>query len=696
MANKQAPKANKQECVLLPGRKPEELKLTVAGNIVKHLGVQMYAGRPVPAIAELISNAWDADATKVEVHLPLDEAWESTDPGHYIQVSDNGNGMTWDMVRDAYLNVGRDRRKAEKTDKSPEGRRLQGRKGVGKLAGFGVAGILEIQTVHKDPDPGIKKKALIWFKLDLSELTRVEQGPAPVDVIYAGPINKAPAKTRTTKGTTVTLRQLHERNARNADSFHHSMAQRFLLIGPQFRVRINGEDLRDEAIELQWREPKSGWATDNVPGCGPIKYWIGFTEHPRKQNEGELSGILIYTRGKISQEETFFDISGGVTGQHGLRYMVGMVKAEWLDASADSPDHIATPRDSIAWESPEGTAFKEWGQTLLRRCLSEWAKFRASLREKQIREVSPEVQARIERLAPSYKDVALQFVDKFKSVEMEPTEFQDILSWFLDALENATLRSILQRLRDTDIADLEQLDDLLSKMEVRTAVTLLQIIDSNLGAIEALERMHHQDAKERGVISKHLENNPWLIETTWMLNKTEARVATWIEKEFGLTRKRQKGDDDRVDFFCVGVGGTLHIVEIKRGAHVASVKDINQADKYRKYVLKRFGEPSDPKAIKYASVQSHLIAAELHPDAQSIKESFANSGWVFFTTWDDLIERAKQSHNQFREILQKRAGESEETLGPETVDSSADSPIDTQPTKKPSNNALHKKKGHKK
>ena len=697
MASKQAPKAGEKERILLPGRKAEELVLTVAGNIVKHLGVQMYAGRPVPAIAELISNAWDADATDVDVHLPLDEAWDPTDPDHFIQVSDNGNGMTWDMVRDAYLNVGRDRRKKEKTDKSPGGRRLQGRKGVGKLAGFGIADTLEVQTVYKDADSGVRQKTLIWFKLDLSDLTKVEQGPAPVDVIFAGPINKAPAKTRTTKGTTVTLRHLHERKARNADSFHHSMAQRFLLIGPQFRVRINGEDLREEDIPLQWREPKkSGWATANVTGCGPIKYWIGFTEHPRKQNEGELSGILIYTRGKISQEETFFDISGGVTGQHGLRYMVGMVKAEWLDAGADSPDHIATPRDSIAWESPEGTAFKEWGQTLLRRCLSEWAKFRASLREKQIREVSPQVQARIEQLAPSYRDVALQFVEKFKSVEMEPTEFQDILSWFLDALENATLRSILQRLRDTDIADLEQLDDLLSKMEVRTAVTLLQIIDSNLGAIEALERMHQQDAKERGVISKHLQNNPWLLDPTWMLNKTEGRVATWIGKEFGLKKKRQKGDDDRVDFFCVGVGGTLHIVEIKRGAHVASVKDINQADKYRKYVLKRFGELSDPKAIKYAYVQSHLIAAELHQDAQSIKESFANSGWVFFTTWDDLIERAKQSHNQFREILQERAGASDEALDPEAVAGSADGPIDTQPTKKPGTNTKRKKKGRKK
>ena len=111
--------------VLLPGRDPQELVLTVAGKIVKHLGVQMYAGRPVPAIAELISNAWDADATQVEVLLPLGEAWEPDNHEQLITVSDNGNGMTWEMVRDAYLYVGRDRREKENTDKSPGGRRLR-------------------------------------------------------------------------------------------------------------------------------------------------------------------------------------------------------------------------------------------------------------------------------------------------------------------------------------------------------------------------------------------------------------------------------------------------------------------------------------------------------------------------------------------------------------------------------------------
>src|ERR1019366_10648282 len=138
----------------------------------------------------------------------------------------------------------------------------------------------------------------------------------------------------------------------------------------------------------------------------PVEYWIGFTPIPRRQNEGELSGILIYTRDKISQEATFFDISGGVTGQHGLRYLVGMVKAEWLDAGIEAPDLIATPRDTIAWESPQGQALQDWGQKLVKKHLAEWAKLRMELREEQIKVIRPELKARIERLSPSYKEVA--------------------------------------------------------------------------------------------------------------------------------------------------------------------------------------------------------------------------------------------------------------------------------------------------
>lgn len=645
--------------VLLKGKDPKELVLTFAGNIVKHLGVQMYAGRPVPAIAELVSNSWDADAVEVNVKVPLDKPWDPANAKQTIEVDDNGNGMNWDMVRDSYLDVGRDRREAEKTDKSPGGRPLQGRKGIGKLAGFGISDVVEVQTVHKDPDPEVGERVLIWFNLSMDQLKKSERGPAPVNLIYAGPVSKAPSGGRRKKGTTVILRQLHERRAMNKKRFHWSMAQRFLLIGPKFHVTVNGEDLKPEKIKLQWRWPTKGWETAEVEGCGPVEYWLGFTPQPRKQDEGELSGILIFTRGKISQESTFFDISGGVTGQHGLRYLVGMVRVEWLDGGIDEPDLIATHRGALAWESPKGQALQKWGQALIRKYLTEWAKLRAELRKKAITELKPEFKIRIDQLAPAYQEVAYRFVEKFQTVEMEVDEFEELLSWFLDALENATLRRIIDKLREADTADLEKLDEVFSKMEIRTAVGLLQIIESNLAAIDALEKMHLEDARERGVIAKHLEKNPWLIHPTWMLNKAEARVSTWIRDEFGKDFEDGVGDEDRVDFFCVGVGGVLHIVEIKRGRYVARDKDFLQANKYRNYVKKKFEGLSDPEANKYGIVQSHLIAAELDPSAEDIKNAYQDKGWVSFTTWDDLIERAKLSHNQFRDELQKSSRQQE-------------------------------------
>ena len=43
-------------------------KMTVAGQLFKHLGLQMYSGA-VPAISELISNAYDAMARNVWISL---------------------------------------------------------------------------------------------------------------------------------------------------------------------------------------------------------------------------------------------------------------------------------------------------------------------------------------------------------------------------------------------------------------------------------------------------------------------------------------------------------------------------------------------------------------------------------------------------------------------------------------------------
>jgi HSP90 family molecular chaperone len=116
------------------------LQLKFHGRIIDHLGIQMYQS-PVAAIAELVSNSWDADASRVDIRFP-----KSLGAGAVIELRDDGVGMTFEECQERYLNVGYNRRGDEVEEASPSGRPILGRKGIGKFAGFGIAEVIEIDT----------------------------------------------------------------------------------------------------------------------------------------------------------------------------------------------------------------------------------------------------------------------------------------------------------------------------------------------------------------------------------------------------------------------------------------------------------------------------------------------------------------------------------------------------------------------
>jgi len=107
------------------------LYLDFHGRFIDALGIQMYQ-KPTAAIAELIANAWDADAKSVDITLPT-----QLGPGAEIVVADTGIGMTLKECQEHYLKVGRNRRHGG-SETTPAGRPVLGRKGIGKFAGFGI------------------------------------------------------------------------------------------------------------------------------------------------------------------------------------------------------------------------------------------------------------------------------------------------------------------------------------------------------------------------------------------------------------------------------------------------------------------------------------------------------------------------------------------------------------------------------
>lgn len=145
-------------------------RMTISRLTVDKLGVKLY-DKVSAVIAEIIANSYDADATKVTVTAPMGEMLSSKsgakvkDKGHTIEVADNGHGMTPDQINPFYLKIGAERRTDPKRgERSPKFKRhVMGRKGVGKLAPFGVCGFIEVISCGGKPsNPEIRHRADRW------------------------------------------------------------------------------------------------------------------------------------------------------------------------------------------------------------------------------------------------------------------------------------------------------------------------------------------------------------------------------------------------------------------------------------------------------------------------------------------------------------------------------------------------------
>ena len=350
-----------------------QYKMTVAGQLFKHLGLQMYSGA-VPAISELISNAYDAMARNVWITIPTGHPIQLVDE---IVVKDDGHGMNYEESNSLYLTVGRNRRSGESEWTKAYGglkpRKVQGRKGIGKLAGFGIAERIDIQSV--------KGKQLAHFALDYNDLTQSESfadthGYAPETLPDDG------TRTRAKPGTTVTLTQLKINRAINEAQFKRGIARRLLVLDEDFTVHVNGKPISRKEIPLQFRFPKKPgtWEPADLDNGQQIQWWAGFCKATIPVEEQR--GFVVYVRGKLAQTPWFFDLSGGVWGQHGLQYLTGEVQADFLDESVDL---IATDRGAIRWEDPMATPLKDWGRKKVRELLESWTDKRREAKSKSPR-----------------------------------------------------------------------------------------------------------------------------------------------------------------------------------------------------------------------------------------------------------------------------------------------------------------------
>ena len=115
----------------------QKYRMTLSLNVLNHLGVGLYSNVPA-VLSEVIANAWDADAKLVSVEID--------NQNRRIIIQDDGHGMSVADANAKYLTVGYSRRE-DGGAKTPSGRPVMGRKGIGKLSLFSIANAVEVHSV---------------------------------------------------------------------------------------------------------------------------------------------------------------------------------------------------------------------------------------------------------------------------------------------------------------------------------------------------------------------------------------------------------------------------------------------------------------------------------------------------------------------------------------------------------------------
>ena len=133
------------------------LKIRPYARLLTMLGEQLIKNEQI-ALAELIKNAYDADADWVKISFIDFGEDDKTDklvvlPQSKIVIEDNGCGMTIDVIEKSWMNPATPNKKVKSNEdvkQTPRGRIIQGEKGIGRFAILKLGRKITITTRSSD------------------------------------------------------------------------------------------------------------------------------------------------------------------------------------------------------------------------------------------------------------------------------------------------------------------------------------------------------------------------------------------------------------------------------------------------------------------------------------------------------------------------------------------------------------------
>lgn len=653
-------------------------QLRISRLTVDKLGVKLY-DKASAVVAELIANGYDADAETVTVRLPLNLQLASQaggklkDLGYTIEVEDDGHGMTPDEAIDFYLRVGADRRtrKGEDGSRSRKKRRpVMGRKGIGKLAPFGICRRIEVWSAG-----GPKTKdgySITHFFMDFDKIVTDDDEAVPLEV---GCDDRGWSK-RT--GTRIRLTSFLAKRVPDEETFLRQLAVRFTFAKPDFQIMIldtattGAKPVKVNPLDIPML-PGSKIDLASRPVIAddgstlPVSGWLGMAKEAYKNEE--MMGVRIYARGKIAGVTRDFNQPAGFTGEFAMRsYLVGHVEAEWLDLD-NGDDLVRTDRQDILWSSDYGELLRRWGAELIKEIarISREPR-RVRVRDEFLRKSGIEARARQRFGDKQVARVAIDLARKFGGFAAEDELSDDVYVEDLSQiiLSVAPHQALMEAFHEftnqvtKGEASIDQMLDIFSKAQIAELASYAQIAAQRVRVIKDLQQIIDVSMDENQ-FQALIAHAPWLIEPSWTVI-TKNQSLKNFKHAFEKFWKRTHGTDvvlaidkeaKRPDFTLVSIDGLLHIVEIKKAGHAFDDTDFDRLINYVDAFDQFFKENQETVAEFYRAWRIDLVA-----DGEKLKKSsnrhafggFVDSGRVKRMSWRDFLTRAKKVHEQFLDV----------------------------------------------
>ena len=672
---------------------------------VDKLGVKLY-DKVSAVIAELVANSYDADATRVRIYAPMNHYLATKtkqvvkDKGFCICIEDDGHGMTPDEMQKFFLVVGAERRSDAKRGNLSRKykRKVMGRKGVGKLAPFGICRIIEIissggKLITKNGQSGYHTSHIV---LDYDGITDDQSN---LEQNYPPTVGSDDGTLKPSHGTKVILKNFNYRRVPDIETLARQIAQRFGIESSNWSIELldntktPGDDdhsrevgefdityMPDTKISFRNSAGKSeaigpdGEIIENLSAgfehdsnFYPLNGWIAYSKQPYKDEL--MVGVRIYCRGKIAAQTHIFNQTAGFTGEHNIRsYLIGQLSADWLD---EEEDLIQTDRRDILWSDELGSAFQEWGQKVVK-WVGNMSRDPTRKAAAEIFFETGKVEERVKKAYPSDSDghirqQAIQLANRFgRTINRDEAKNLEVVNGLVDLsiqlAPHITLDDKMREAAEREDTPLAMLSAILRTARFAELASFGRIASDRIRVMDRLEELKDSEETQEDSLQKLIEDAPWLINPEWAPVTTNQTLRT-LRVEFEKFYRKKTGETisltdfstpgKRPDFVLTTQEGGVQIIEIKRPGHKLTNDELDRIASYHGQMEEFVNDPANKDVIR--AIDGFHITLVCDGLSLSGTQKMAYRGLdVNLINWSSFLARTRALHQDFLDEAERQ------------------------------------------